>query len=569
MKTWNIGNTTVRNPQRLREALLLFSSKMSGRPYRKPEQFEFQGYMIDAGLVDSDRRGQEGDDGARKFASAFKQLGFITDWSNGKSWRLTEPGKALIEKPNIENTIFLRQLLKYQLPSALEKSRTEGFNLRPFRLFLRFLKKAHDEGMVGLTKDEIGLFVITTLTENDADFNGAFSKISAFRKEYTSILGGTKKRAYAFQQLEKVANQIGLKPNTLLDYADSNSRYCLMSGLLTLKGNKIAVSESRVAFINDLLLDKSPLLANGEYLQSLYDAKLPLLPTDNSVFLSKEVNDLVSRIQNTASTLSEPYKLPDPPTGDDVLELQEYEQALRKELKRLRELIFYRQQNTVECLDEIQELLENIRDNQLVGGQVYAPAYFEWAVWRLFLAINHFESKVEDTRGFEVDEDMQPIHHAKGGAADLKFEYKDFTLVCEMTLMQGSRQFAAEGEPVTRHVFKAIRDSGDKPVYGLFVAKKIDPNTVDTFHNARYWSDWNMAISTPVVSIEIDHLLNIVEKMQTETIQVKTLQYLLERIITLQSNFKSGPDWYRNYEKQLLGFLSSSTALDTGKATYS
>jgi hypothetical protein len=87
MKTWNIGNTTVRNPQRLREALQLFRTKMGGRPFRKAEQIEFQGAMIDAGLVDSTRYG--GDDGGRKFASAFKQLGFITDWSKGQLWQMT------------------------------------------------------------------------------------------------------------------------------------------------------------------------------------------------------------------------------------------------------------------------------------------------------------------------------------------------------------------------------------------------------------------------------------------------------------------------------------------------
>lgn len=41
MKTWNIGNTTVRNPQRLREALQLFKITMSGRPFRRAEQQEY------------------------------------------------------------------------------------------------------------------------------------------------------------------------------------------------------------------------------------------------------------------------------------------------------------------------------------------------------------------------------------------------------------------------------------------------------------------------------------------------------------------------------------------------
>src|SRR5260370_8955507 len=141
MKTWNIGNTTVRNPQRLREALQLFRTKMGGRTFRKAEQIECQGAMIDAGLVDSTRYG--GDDGGRKFASAFKQLGFITDWSKGQLWQMTLVGTLLIEHPALEETIFLRQLLKYQIPSPLE--RFSGFQLRPFRLLLRFLKRAYDD----------------------------------------------------------------------------------------------------------------------------------------------------------------------------------------------------------------------------------------------------------------------------------------------------------------------------------------------------------------------------------------------------------------------------------------
>lgn len=79
MKTWNIGNTTVRNPYRLREALQLFRATMSGRPFKKEEQQEFLNELVKAGMVDSTRV-VAGDDGGRKFASAFKQLGFVTDW---------------------------------------------------------------------------------------------------------------------------------------------------------------------------------------------------------------------------------------------------------------------------------------------------------------------------------------------------------------------------------------------------------------------------------------------------------------------------------------------------------
>ena len=61
-------------------------------------------------------------------------------------------------------------------------------------------------------------------------------------------------------------------------------------------------------------------------------------------------------------------------------------------------------------LAEIAELLEDIRDDNLVGGMAYVPAYFEWAVWRLFLALNNIEGAISETRGFQIDEDMQPRH---------------------------------------------------------------------------------------------------------------------------------------------------------------
>ena len=69
-------------------------------------------------------------------------------------------------------------------------------------------------------------------------------------------------------------------------------------------------------------------------------------------------------------------------------ELQTYEIELRKQLRQLREIQFYHSQHSQAALAEIEELLESIREGSLIGREIYAPAYFEWAIWRLFLAIN-------------------------------------------------------------------------------------------------------------------------------------------------------------------------------------
>lgn len=561
MRIWNIGNTTVRNPSRLRKALELFVATMSGRPFRIAEQLEFQQAMIEAGLVESERT--EGDDGGRKFASAFKQLGFITDWSRGKSWNVTEVGRLLIDHPNMEETIFLRQLLKYQIPSPLESgSRVEGFNLRPFRLFLSFLRRVYTENLVGLTKHEIGIYVINVLDENDnTAFENAIEGIKLFRSEYNALVGRVAKDKFAKEKLADAARKAEVRYETLNDYADSNSRYAFMSGLLELRGNKLAISESRLPLVDTILLDTSPLTFSFEYLDNFYDPEFPPLPIDDIVFIRSEILRLEEKISEIGNLIGESIILPPPAKVATLPELQAYATRLRDTLRRVREIQFYLTQRQPSALDEIEELLESISAGSFL---LYAPAYLEWAIWRLFLALNEFTVPVSDTRGFKINEDMNPIHHAKGGDADLIFTYNNFKLVCEMTLTNGSRQFAAEGEPVTRHVFKAIEKSYNQVVYGLFVAKNLDPNTIHMFHKAQYWGNWTTSTPIPIVALEIKHIITLIQFMKIHSLTITDVRELFDHILNLQSDHPDGPSWYKAYIKVLEEWISqkSHPALD-------
>jgi hypothetical protein len=546
MNVWNIGNTTVRNPLRLRDALRLFVAEMSGRPFRRGEQLEFQQAMIKAGLVDSER--VTGDDGGRKFASAFKQLGFVTDWSQGQSWEVTPVGKLLLEHLELQETIFLRQLLKYQIQSPLESdSRTNGFHLRPFRLLLRFLLRMHQEKLIGLTRTEIGMYVIRLLDEDDDKaFEDAIVRIKVYREAYDRINGKVAKTVFARERLKEVASQVGLDYGTLKDYADSNGRYALMSGLLALRGNKLTIAETKVPFVDALLADGSTLMPDATYLEKFYDPNYPPLPADDIIFVRYEIKTLQERIKEVAQSINVAPNIPIPDDDTTLLKLQAYEINLRNRLREVQEIQFYHMQRTPEAIDEIEDLLESIESG---GFASYAPAYLEWAIWRLFLAMNDLVGEISNTRGFQIDENMNPVHHAKGGAADLTFTYRDFKLVCEMTLANGSRQFAMEGEPVTRHVFKAIEASGDKPVYGVFVAKRLDPNTIDAFHNARYWKNYKEYSITPIVAFEIKQLLKLVAYLKYHSVPIADVRKLLDTILNMQKEFDNGPDWYNAYSR--------------------
>ena len=50
-----------------------------------------------------------------------------------------------------------------------------------------------------------------------------------------------------------------------------------------------------------------------------------------------------------------------------------------------------------------------------------------------------------------------------------------------------SRQEAMEGESVRRHVSDAILRY-EKPVYGMFIAVKIDTNTAETFRHGIWYA---------------------------------------------------------------------------------
>jgi hypothetical protein len=564
MLTWNIGNTTVRNPQRLRGALRLFVDTMSGRPFKKAEQQEFLNRLAAAQLVDSDRVVQ-GDDGGRKFASAFKQPGFVTDWSRGQRWHITPVGTSLLAHDGLKEVIFLRQLMKYQIPSPLESgSHVHGFRVRPFRLLLRFLKRATEEHLIGLTKAEIALYVLTVLNEDDTGaFEKAISDIKAFRAEYSGCVGKVAKNNLVREKFIKTAQTVGLQPGSLLDYADSSGRYALMTGLLTTYGNKLAISDTRVSLVEAILTDGTTLMPANQYLDYFYNPDKPLLPTDDEAFLRSEIAVLEKHLIDLATLVGEPATLPSPSLGLTRSDLQGYESRLRQRLREVREIQFYRSQCLPEALNEIEDLLEDIAEGSgaFFGGLAYAPAFLEWAIWRLFLAINAIVGPVSKTRGFSVDEDMNPVHHAKGGSADLTFTYKDFTLVCEMTLMSGSRQFAAEGEPVTRHVFKVIENSQDKkPVYGLFVAKKLDPNTVDVFYQARYWQNWVTPVPTPIIALEIHHIVSLIQHMRANTITIMELKGLFEDMLNLQRASQDGPSWYKASIKFYENWLKAHAA---------
>ena len=67
-----------------------------------------------------------------------------------------------------------------------------------------------------------------------------------------------------------------------------------------------------------------------------------------------------------------------------------------------------------------------------------------------------------------------------------------------------SRQEAAEGEPVRRHVAQIAENYATKRVFGLFIANKIDTNTAETFRIGFWYKADDTRTALQIVPITLE-----------------------------------------------------------------
>lgn len=181
-KVWTLGNTTVRNPERLLGALRVFkkyfdgkesfssniemqgnffekilSHTESGEPYVPGESKypPIYGYIDPSSLsmTESDYKQKNG----RLWISPLDYFGFVCVYYD-KISHICGPGRLYTLYPEMEGDIWLRQLLKFQYPNPNSEI-SEGGNLRPgvilFKLILKFDGLSQFElGLTHLIRDE-------------------------------------------------------------------------------------------------------------------------------------------------------------------------------------------------------------------------------------------------------------------------------------------------------------------------------------------------------------------------------------------------------------------------------
>ncbi len=565
---WHIGNTTVRTPYRLRDALrAIYGTSFNGSIIGKKREHEFAAHLHTQGVLNSPdvEKGNDASSLGRKWRSALSQLGFITpsltrgglesgvidpalspfvegiENLSGRPFEITPNGKRLMESDLLpaQQECFLRSLATYRIPSVLEdKYRTEPFS--PLRFILNIFENIENSGEQGkLSFQEFALFVQTA---SPADGSKTIAEnILKFRNDRTNATG----RIPAFDRAyySEVSNQVGKQASTLKDYADLTFRYLKATGLFKNSGRGIVQSSAKDQLAALLLSEPVNAISNQDYLHALWQGAE--LPTDNAENAAIVVTDLATKLRERGIEV-EPIAV-----GAEIRDLEHIRFGLEAEISQLDEQEYAEAQ--ADNLDEILAWMEAIPTRgsaKLPNGdtvkipQGEGPAYLEWIIWRAFLAINSLIKPAWEARRFQIDQDFLPVHHAPSGGPDMIFEFDDAIIVVEVTLTASSRQEAAEGEPVRRHVAK-IAEETDKRVYGLFIAIQIDSNTAHTFRSGDWYKADDSKMALQIVPITLSDFKNLLKSGEGLLDQMPSIlqQALLE---CRASANEDAPAWKRS-----------------------
>lgn len=487
---WMVGNNGMRNPNRIMDGFRVFSESPFVGHLRKENEIEFTKLLNEKGIIHNEEGKDESGSHARKWRLVFSRSGLIYPKLNSSEGQqsdlgplddITPFGRAFLKAdtyPAIQE-FFLRAMSVEQV--AVNKG-TSHFS--PLRWILAIMVELEKRtGTSELSRIEFALWGHTTTPEDG--LSNVVDKILDLRKRRSTA---SSKNVFDKNEIKLRGKDYKGKSGNFVDYADMNMRYLRISGVLQRKGRGLIIAPAKHLLAEALakstvstrpLIDEYRLLCNGAS-----------LPTDNENVAKSVLNDLMRQMKERRIA----FDISDLPL-DTPAEINIARRRLESIIAQTDEIQYAQAQcdQWKEISDYMSLLIKGggktvyDEDNAIEVPKDETPAYLEWTLWRASLAIDHLVNMPYEVRGFKLDSDFMPVSAAGGGKGDLYCEFEDFTILTEVTMSTSSRQEAMEGEPVRRHVSDAVLKY-DKPVYGMFIAVRIDTNTAETFRHGIWYA---------------------------------------------------------------------------------
>ena len=491
--------TSPRTPEKMIPEIELLIRRFDGLQWNANTQQEFMKELRQEQFFHGRGENDPALSARDRINRAPKSLGFVT---LSPCISLTPAGQALLTSDR-KDEVFLRQMLKFQVPSPYHKpsAKAAAFRVKPYLEMLRLVRF-----MGTLQFDELQIFGMQLIDWRD--FDRIVKKIEAFRMAKAQNQGSYRrfKTEHLREELTQIFNDriqsgeiktresqevslskfLRTQSCNMRDYADACFRYLRATGLVNVShvGKSLSIVPERIDDVDYILknVDREPCFVDDEdgYLAYLGKADVPVLLTDDS-------QKLLARLR---------ADFPEAKVRQDA------DVALLK--KMLSELIEKRKQESIrrqvceikdfKLYDEIQNTYRQILNNELFD----APLMFEWNTWRAMTMLDGGEVKAN----FSFDDFGKPLSTAQGNVSDIVCDYGDFLLSVEVTLASGQRQYEMEGEPVSRHLGKMKMAFG-KPCYCLFVAPTINEASIAHFYalhktNISYYGGKSVIVPVPL-----------------------------------------------------------------------
>ena len=557
MTLWYIGNTSVRSAMRLRDGLIaLSSSPLQGNMRGRDGDVAFRNLLGQHGIVSlgEDQSNSVG----RKWRSALGKLGFlypeiprtigVEQESVGPVDTITPNGWRLIRSETVSamQECFLRALAAQYIENKDENNNSTWFS--PLRHTLALLLDLEKEtGQASVNFIEMALYVQTSSSADN--LSDIVRKIIALRRERYAA---ESKRQFDSVKYEEAGIAANLKASTFRDYADANMRYLRATGLVQNKGRGIALVPEKRLFADMIAKDlTAPTSKLDQYRLLCEGAELP---TDTHDSALEVLNDLVLQLDRMGISYPIADRFIDTPADiaiirheiEDIISKRKEDAFAEEQASQWKEIAEY-----IDLIASRKDRKRIDADTEIVIPRTEAPAYLEWIMWRAFLAIDSLTNKPYQARRFRVDQDFLPVGTAPGNGPDLIMEFQDLVIVIEVTLTESSRQEAAEGEPVRRHVAGLVEKYAKEkniPVHGLFIANNIDSNTAETFRIGAWYTREDERLNLTIIPITIAQFGAFFRALfDTGKANPQAVFRLMSECEEYRSKCEA-PDWKRNIE---------------------
>ncbi len=326
-----------------------------------------------------------------------------------------------------------------------------------------------------------------------------------------------------------------LKAKSLLaDYMDLNRRYLRISDIILFEDNKVRMDLAPRHFfkqsIEEMFLhafEKCDLIHEECRITEIFPC------------LSSGEQDIIKGINQelgvSITTIDE---------AREVVEENRYE--------RFRHLV-----DTKFSKDDLIELLNHFKERkdkeifEKVTQDADIPTIFEYILGVIWYNISERKGKILDYMKLSLDADLLPKSHAKGGDADIVYEYKQTAyypahhLLIEATLSDDTNQRRMEMEPVSRHLGQHLVDNGNEQSYCIFIATYLDNNVVSDFrgrkNNIFYDTKGTSKFISGMKIIPID--TELLKHIVTTDTKYKELYKIFD--VAYKSDIESPLEWHK------------------------